>query len=79
MPRSKMGDSAAAMAPQTLGRGTEPPRAFEYFPRVAHELRSPLAAILGWSSYLLETPLPEHERERASASFSAARWPRLVF
>jgi signal transduction histidine kinase len=52
------------LAPQTLGTGTEPRRAFEFVTKVAHELRSPLAAILGWSSRLLETPLPERERER---------------
>ena len=40
------------------------PSAFEFVNRVAHELRSPLTAILGWSSHLLATPVPEHERER---------------
>jgi signal transduction histidine kinase len=66
MPRSKTVDSPSAVASQTLGRGTEPPRPFEFVARVAHELRSPLAVILGWSSRLLETPLPEHERERVT-------------
>ena len=64
MPRPKTIYPPAVIAPQTLGAGAEPPRGFEFVARVAHELRSPLAAILGWSSRLLETPLPEHERER---------------
>ena len=63
MPHSKTLESPTAMAPETLGTGTEPPRAFEFVAKVAHALRSPLAAILGWLR-LLETPLPEHERER---------------
>jgi signal transduction histidine kinase len=42
----------------------DPPSAFQFVTRVAHELRSPLTAILGWSSHLLATPVPEHERER---------------
>ena len=48
MPPTKLADPLAAMPPQPYGRGTEPPSAFEFVTRVAHELRAPLTAILGW-------------------------------